>query len=366
MITLEYVEAQPAPKNVDTIPHDDWVSCMDQHSAKMLFTGCYDGLVRIIDPSNGQLVSSTAKHKFPIKGLVCQEDALFGNQSVLFVTASMDEQVRIWRYEPLQQKCSLQVSLKGHTDAIDCISMNEKRNLFVTGSQDKSLKIWELNAFQQYVSIGQKEDEESVAVKKQKIQKQSLIGTLQGHHLGISCVHWAKDGHIYSGSDDHTIHIWDVTKNQRINTLNGSKVPYSIDYNPQLNVVLTAHPDNLIRMWDPRAANAKASLFKSHKGWVRSVSWSPHDEYQFLSGGDDNLLKLWDVRSALPLHSVSHHIENDPQLEGKPQEKTTIAKRQVVESHKVLCTHWSRIPEQKEKIFFSGSTDCTVKKHLLS
>lgn len=36
--------------------------------------------------------------------------------------------------------------------------------------------------------------------------------------------------------------------------------------------------------------------YTSHNGWVSSVSWSPVNQYLFISGSYDTVMKLWDTR----------------------------------------------------------------------
>lgn len=416
VMELEYTEAQPAPKCVDTIPHDDWVSAIDHcylpdgagSVPEIVFTGCYDGLVRVIDPSTGTVLSG-AKHRNPVRAVAvaCRAIGTAGadgdsphRNDVLFCTATRDESVRVWKYDPQRQQCQLQIALQGHSDAVDCLALNRTHSMLVSGSLDRTLKIWELEAFRESISMfddnsssNSSDENESEgadeisgpARKKQKMLKQSLVGTLSGHYLGITCVSWGASGVIYSGSSDHTIRLWDIVKGTTKRTLNGSKVPVSLSVNEDIGAVLSAHPDFLVRMWDPRMDTPRASLFRSHKGWVRSVEWSPTNPYQFISGGDDNLIKLWDIRSSVPLHSVSHHVVepqnaedmsamalsaiDDPTIDRS--KLTRMARKQKVENHKVLAVKW-KTPEHHQPpaagesnaaVLYSGSTDCTLKKH---
>lgn len=50
--------------------------------------------------------------------------------------------------------------------------------------------------------------------------------------------------------------------------------------------------------------------YTSHNGWVSSVSWSPVNQYLFISGSYDTVMKLWDTRSPkAPLYNMSGHEE---------------------------------------------------------
>lgn len=78
------------------------------------------------------------------------------------------------------------------------------------------------------------------------------------------------------------------------------------------------------------------SSLSSHRGWVKSVAWSPSSDHQLVSGSYDNHAKLWDVRkyvvcSILVSFIVSCSIYS-------PREPLfTIAAHE----DKVLCLDWS-------------------------
>lgn len=76
--------------------------------------------------------------------------------------------------------------------------------------------------------------------------------TYRGHSGPVNAVMWSPDGKsIASGSDDHTVQIWDAA--------NGSQ----------------------------------AFTYKGHFKWVDTVAWSP-DSKRIASGGGDSTLQVWD------------------------------------------------------------------------
>ena len=38
------------------------------------------------------------------------------------------------------------------------------------------------------------------------------------------------------------------------------------------------------------------STLSSHQGWISSVSWSPVNQFELISGAYDSTLKVWDIR----------------------------------------------------------------------
>lgn len=337
ILTLEYIEATPSPKQVDSIPHDDWVSALDTN-ADYLLTGCYDGVLRLFQ--DNQLLA-TAKHikdAGPVKSIAStmrQDEGLF------VCTATNDEHVRLWKMQ--DNKFYLQSVMKGHKQGVNAICFNPKGNMAVSVSNDKSILLWDV-----FFKGANKDEIAEPDAKKMKLDVYTprQIATLSGHILEVTCAKWADQGLLYTGSKDHTIRVWDIMSGTNTVTLQGSKVVTCMAQ--QNNMILSGHPDFLIRLWDVRTKSNKATLFKSHKQWVRSVEW--RNEYQFASGADDNLVKLWDIRSGLPLHSVAHFVQ-DTNAQQQAQSK----------QHKVLAVKWHA---KQENQLYSGSTDCTVKRHL--
>jgi ribosome biogenesis protein len=203
------MEAQPAPKSVDSIPHDDWVSAIRYIDQNSIITGCYDGICRIINTSGTTIAE--AKHETPIVDLSIFKNK---NDSVSFVTATREENAFLWNYQ--NKKCNLVSVLKGHSSNVEAVDFNPTGNLICTGSQDKTIKFWDIS--------GQIPKEEPKK-KKAKTHDESnheieSLGTLEGHKAAITSILWRKTENVLiSGSFDHTIRLWDVSRASPIMTM---------------------------------------------------------------------------------------------------------------------------------------------------
>ena len=76
------------------------------------------------------------------------------------------------------------------------------------------------------------------------------------------------------------------------------QVPTAIDHSPSAGLVVTAHTDKLLRLWDPRTSEGQVmkSALSSHSNWVTCVAWHPCSAVHVLSGSVDKTACVWDVR----------------------------------------------------------------------
>ena len=63
--------------------------------------------------------------------------------------------------------------------------------------------------------------------------------------------------------------------------------------------MITSSDDKTVKLWTVNRQQFIASLI-GHKNWVRSARFSP-DARMALSGGDDKVVKLWDCRTRQPI-----------------------------------------------------------------
>jgi len=343
-------------------------------NTEYLATGCYDGKVRIIDAVSGKVLSLHS-HTRPITSVDIRRCAGIPND-LLVLSSSHRENVHLSYYNHKTNIISSLSILKGHNARVNKVMFNDSGNVMFTASADKSIKIWNVTASRRRTNDNNNINTQQNSRKRTRYTELESEKTLTGHHLSVTSLCWKNNATILSGSADHSIKIWDINQTEVITTIRGSKVISSLTYNPKLNVILSSHPDWVIRMWDPRQKDAKASVFRSHKGWVRSVCWGTNTS--FISGADDNKLKVWDIRSAIPLHSVSHHylsveekVENEEtnrDYKARPRSEfnslvAKLHKKKIAKAkHKVLCVRYS---QGDDHVLFSGCTDCTVKKHTL-
>lgn len=133
---------------------------------------------------------------------------------------------------------------------------------------------------------------EDQTIRVWEITTGRCLYTFRGHQGAVTAVALNSDGNqLISGSDDKTIKLWNVASTSHLFTFGGA-------------------PDNpnpvgpLRRIFG--GSQPRTSSGNGHKGGVRAVAFS-FDRRYLLSGGDDGVLKLWDVASGKCLQTLREH-----------------------------------------------------------
>ncbi|KAI4324639.1 hypothetical protein MLD38_030108 [Melastoma candidum] len=151
---------------------------------------------------------------------------------------------------PTAQK-KLQTSvrvLRGHTGAVsalhcvtrrevwDLVGDREDAGFFISGSTDCLVKIWDPS-----------------------LRGSELKATLKGHTGAIRAIS-SDRGKIVSGSDDHSVIVWNKQSHQLLEELKGHDAPVISVRMLSGERVLTASHDGSVKMWDVRTDTCVATV----------------------------------------------------------------------------------------------------------
>jgi WD40 repeat protein len=125
----------------------------------------------------------------------------------------------------------------GHEDDVRAICANsEGQNQFATTSRDKTVRIWYLNG------------DEEADVNECKV--------FRGHSSFVTCIFWAPQGCLnidedvlISGSRDHRILVWSVSKGIVIEELNEHTMDITSIVVLMNGDIITASQDSQICIW---------------------------------------------------------------------------------------------------------------------
>jgi WD40 repeat protein len=107
---------------------------------------------------------------------------------------------------------------------------------------------------------------------------------------------------VISGSDDHTLKLWDLDTGKEIYTFIGHKDwVTTLAISPDGKKAISASRDKTLKLWNLQPGH-KIRTFIGHKDWVTTLAISPDGE-KAISASRDNTLKLWNLRTGQEINT---------------------------------------------------------------
>ena len=198
---------------------------------------------------------------------------------------------------------------------------------------------------------------------------------LSGHTSAVWSIAWSPDGRcLASGSDDHTIRLWDPATGACTHTLSGhSGSVLPIAWSPDGHCLASGSSDSTIRLWDP-ASGACIQTLKGHNVKVQSITWSP-DGRCLASGSGDETVRLWDPATGACTHTLTGHSDKVWSIAWSPDGRCLASGSwdktvRLWDPASGACTHtlsghtesvWSIAWSPDGRCIASGSTDSTIR-----
>ena len=136
----------------------------------------------------------------------------------------------------------------------------------------------------------------------------SLLRTLKGHVGDVRTVTLSADGRrAVSGSEDHTLKVWDVERGRELWTLvghSGKVTAVAVSADGQRAV--SGSYDRTVKVWDVESGRELRTL-RGHASAVAGVAISA-DGRRAVSGSGDRTLKVWDVERGRELRTLQGHV----------------------------------------------------------
>ncbi len=131
-------------------------------------------------------------------------------------------------------------------------------------------------------------------------------GALRGHRRAVYTVAFSPDGkQLASGSEDHTIRLWNVQTQQCLAEFMGGSDIKSVAFSPDGKRLASASFDGNVHFWSLETQKCLAAR-DEHKSSVFSVTFSPDGKW-LASASQDKTIRLWDAEMMQNLTTLRGH-----------------------------------------------------------
>lgn len=189
-------------------------------------------------------------------------------------------------HDPQPEDNTLQIGaglpLRGHSGAIQAISVLSREELIVSASHDNTMRAWRLNDY-------------------------SCAAIYRGHNYPIWCMDVSKSGlFVVTGSHDKTAKLWSLSRTFPVRVFVGHMSDVTcVKFHPNEVYIATGGADRTVRLWmvsDTRLVR----VLVGHRGVLRTLAFSPSGAY-LASAGDDKKIKVWDLAACTCIHEYRGH-----------------------------------------------------------
>ena len=257
--------------------HNDTVTGIAISPDAELAASCsYDETIKLWEIGNRKLITTIPTNQKYASNLRAFNDF------TKLISSSNDGTVKFWDIKVPSEITELKTNKK----PISCLLITPDNKIAVIGSYESGIIILDL-----------------VEYKVRNILQDC-------YRYDIICV--SIDGRtlISGSSNDGILSVWDIESASKIHeffTYNVSRIAISPD-GRNLITGSCLLSENVLGIWDLKRFELRAEM-SAHKGYIRSISFSP-DGKVALSAGEDSVLRLWDISDfGLKAELTGHEAE---------------------------------------------------------
>lgn len=130
----------------------------------------------------------------------------------------------------------------------------------------------------------------------------------KAHRWQVSCLAFNHDGsRLASGGWDKEVHIWDLSSQKVVHTLNGTRSPITCLswYRPNGGILCTGSADQTASLWNAETGSRIAALTE-HFGWVLGSCFSTSGSL-LATASWDKTVRIWDTGTATLINNLNGH-----------------------------------------------------------
>lgn len=130
----------------------------------------------------------------------------------------------------------------------------------------------------------------------------------QNHTDYVHAVAWSPDSaRIASGSDDHTVQIWNASNGHKIFTYKGHLEVYTLVWSPNSARAYSGGREGKIQEWDI-SRKSKVFTYKGHIDAIYALAFSP-DGTHIASASWDKTVRVWDAATRICTLTYKGHSD---------------------------------------------------------
>jgi len=185
------------------------------------------------------------------------------------LTSSRDRTAKVWN----AQTGVCELSLTGHTDAVNTASYSPDCKLIITASDDKTAKLW-------------------------SVDKGECLATFAGHRGSVLSAVFSDDCHrVLTMSDDGTTKIWGIKHGCCERTLRHGCPVLSASFTDNGKGIKTVGQDGTVKLWNAKSGVCERTLLgQTQVNYLAGASFAV-DGKSFVSPGGEHCAKIFNMES---------------------------------------------------------------------
>ncbi|MFC4908350.1 WD40 repeat domain-containing protein [Actinomadura gamaensis] len=284
-----------------------------------LATGSHDRTVRIWNLRTGGVLPLRG-HEDLVEGVAWTPD---GKR---LASASGDQSVRVWDAGTGRQS----MLMRGHTDRVWNVAWSPDGSRLATCGADRTARVWNPgNAEEVFALRGHTGDVCAVSWSPDgaRIATASADGTgriwdidprggellrFAGHRAPVRALAYRAPserhrdktrGLLVTGSDDHTLRIWDVETSELVEVLDDHRDAV-LDVSLSSSGFVTASSDGTLRLWPGLVHGPARAVIAYPSGIPEAVA---DVDVRFASAGRDRTIRIWNITDGSPVAVLHGH-----------------------------------------------------------